>query len=765
VNLSVTQAFPQVDDLRYSYDPAGNLTRVVNVQGAPANGAPTRTECFTYDTLDRLSTAWTATDSCAAAPSAATVGGPTPYWTSWTFDQLGLRKTQVQHTPSGPSGDTTTSYTYPTSGAGTIRPHALSSTSTTGPAGSSSTSYVYNPAGDTTTRTLPAGNQTLAWTEDNRLSSVTTPTGTVSYVYDADGTQLIRRDPGSTTLFLPGEEIVRDTATGTLTGTRYYSHNGTVVALRVGGGNISYLQADQHATTQVSVKAEASDDHTVSRRSFDPYGNPLGAGIGVWPDHHGFLDKPHNPVTGLTDVGARTYDPATARFQSVDPILDTANPGSWPGYTYSNNNPTTFSDPSGLHTVCGLGFGDCGYDGEAWGSHPDKAADMDTQARVKRARHKLTSPIKAHGKKVDSETIRGFRETFGYTGSDDFTYADGLAFATQGNAQWDIFCQATGHTSNECRFNPFTGNPDIHDGGATAIHALLDIVGFVPLLGEPADGFNALLYLGEGNVTDAAISGISLIPDIGDSAKFGRLSREVNDALKTLCSFSGDTEVLMADDTHKRIKDIQVGDKVFATDPDTGQQGPRSVTAVLVHQDTVIDLALDDSSTVTTTHNHPFYSNTDNAWEPADQLHLGDQLGTATGHKVRFSGLRPGTAHIATAYNLTVQDIHTYHVMVGREPVLVHNTCPAPNATVRDLLAFAPGNPMEAGKNLSRLSDKNLIDSVFTPFNGVYEYMKVAKSGTLLDGTHRASELLRRAAEPGGSITMDTPIYIQGFGG
>jgi RHS repeat-associated protein len=82
----------------------------------------------------------------------------------------------------------------------------------------------------------------------------------------------------------------------------------------------------------------------------DPYGNPVGS-KGTWPDRHGFLDKPHNEVTGLTDVGARTYDPATGRFLSVDPLLKTGSPQQWAGYTYADNNPTTLSDQSGLSPV------------------------------------------------------------------------------------------------------------------------------------------------------------------------------------------------------------------------------------------------------------------------------------------------------------------------------------------------------------------------------------------------------------------------------
>ncbi|WP_447003144.1 putative adhesin [Saccharothrix isguenensis] len=357
VNLSAQKAFPQIDDTRYSHDAAGNITRSVNTQGQP-DSAPVRTQCFTYDAFSRLSQAWTATDSCAAAPSntqgSANVGGPTAYWTSWTFKPGGLRESETRHAlPGATGGDTTTTYDYPTSGS--AQPHALASTTTTGPGGTTISTFGYDASGNTTTREVPSGAQELKWDRNNRLESVKTPRGTTSYLYDADGAQLVRSDPGKVTLYLPGQELSRDTNTGTVTGTRYYSHNGVVVALRVGNTNPQYVVSDQHGTSTVVVD---SVTFAVVRRVMDPYGNQIGAvENGPWPDSRGFLGKPVSADTGLTDIGARKYDSATGRFISVDPILDPSNPDQLCGYSYAENNPITRSDPSGMLTIIGVGEG------------------------------------------------------------------------------------------------------------------------------------------------------------------------------------------------------------------------------------------------------------------------------------------------------------------------------------------------------------------------------------------------------------------------
>ena len=52
-------------------------------------------------------------------------------------------------------------------------------------------------------------------------------------------------------------------------------------------------------------------------------------------------------ATGLIHVGARDYDPLLQRFTTVDPVLALPEPLHWNAYTYSENSPVTFSDPSG----------------------------------------------------------------------------------------------------------------------------------------------------------------------------------------------------------------------------------------------------------------------------------------------------------------------------------------------------------------------------------------------------------------------------------
>ena len=154
-----------IDENTYTYDPAGNPKS----QTETRQGGATETQCYGYDTLDRLVQAWTATDACAADPTSnngATVGSGIAngaYWTNWSLDPLGERKTQTEHNLTGP-GDTATTYTYDGNGAG--QPHTLTKTSTTGPSVNSTSTFSYDKAGDTLQRTTPdKGQQSLTWDE------------------------------------------------------------------------------------------------------------------------------------------------------------------------------------------------------------------------------------------------------------------------------------------------------------------------------------------------------------------------------------------------------------------------------------------------------------------------------------------------------------------------------------------------------------------------------------------------------------------------
>ena len=54
-----------------------------------------------------------------------------------------------------------------------------------------------------------------------------------------------------------------------------------------------------------------------------------------------------------------------------------------------------------------------------------------------------------------------------------------------------------------------------------SVHIALDVVGFVPVIGEVADGLNGIIYVAEGDYLNATFSGIALAPVAGDAVGKG----------------------------------------------------------------------------------------------------------------------------------------------------------------------------------------------------------------------------------------------------
>ncbi|WP_329405955.1 RHS repeat-associated core domain-containing protein [Streptomyces sp. NBC_00704] len=115
--------------------------------------------------------------------------------------------------------------------------------------------------------------------------------------------------------------------------------------MRTGTGtNYKFQISDPHGTSGLYLDSTAQ---TPTWRQFTPYGGTRGTAV-TWIDNRGFLNAPDNANTGLTQLGARQYDPTLGRFTSLDPLFETTDDQQLAGYAYAAGNPITNSDPSGL---------------------------------------------------------------------------------------------------------------------------------------------------------------------------------------------------------------------------------------------------------------------------------------------------------------------------------------------------------------------------------------------------------------------------------
>ncbi|MFJ4873261.1 RHS repeat-associated core domain-containing protein [Streptomyces sp. NPDC088757] len=305
--------------------------------------------------------------------SGTAVTGSAAYRQSFTYDWLGNRATMTDHDPAGDTTKNTDyAYTY-----NATQPHTLASVIST-PTGKGS-SYTYNSTGTTKTRDLPGGpspDQTLAWTPEQKLESNTVTyndgtntlkTSKTSYIYDAAGNRILENSPAGSTLYL-GETELTTNGTAITRASRSYGQVGTPTVVRTTNGSstghgLTALLTDHLGTanTTVELSGIGAQAQAVTRRSFKPYGEPRGFKPAAWPNKRSYLGVGiDDTTTGLTHIGAREYDQNTGRFLSADPIIDIADPLQMNGYTYSNGNPVSKSDPTGLWLDDGTGHNEPG---------------------------------------------------------------------------------------------------------------------------------------------------------------------------------------------------------------------------------------------------------------------------------------------------------------------------------------------------------------------------------------------------------------------
>jgi RHS repeat-associated protein len=155
--------------------------------------------------------------------------------------------------------------------------------------------------------------------------------------------------------FDPGDTVYRST----------YGLAGQPIATRVvtsptdPDDGIYYIHTDHLGS--VSAMSDGSSGALVGDIiRFDPFGDYRpGSSAGDITDR-GFTGHKHNDYIKMIYMGARWYLPYLNRFLSADVIVpNPANPQSYNRYSYTENNPIRYNDPTGhcgADTTSGIGF-------------------------------------------------------------------------------------------------------------------------------------------------------------------------------------------------------------------------------------------------------------------------------------------------------------------------------------------------------------------------------------------------------------------------
>ncbi|MFJ7777979.1 polymorphic toxin-type HINT domain-containing protein [Streptomyces yangpuensis] len=804
-----------VDVLDYTYNRVGQLTSISNTQ----DGAARDLQCFTHDYLGRLTQAWTDTGTTTTAPqpsvrgiggctnSAApavdgtgkpSVGGPAPYWQQYEYDKIGNRTKLVRKDVTGNTAkDTTVTQTFgtgpnapssdPKTGGGTGGPHALMKSTETSAAGTKVTSYTYDAGGNTASITSTPGTKTLTWNDQGKLDKITgtgESAGT-SYLYDTGGNQLIRRDPGRTTLNLGTDQITLDTATGKVSNVRTYGAPGGLSVTRTttaGKSTLSYQSSDHHGTN--GVQFDATDLNHI-RRPADPFGNERGTQptAGSWAGDKGFVGGTKEQATGFTLLGAREYDPTTGRFISPDPIIDPGDPQQWNAYAYSNNDPINKSDATGLKVFCD-NFSSCAkntHTGTISNVNASQSANGgggsdEPTKELNRANGELNKAKKRRDA-LKHAVIDLVMDLIGYNDARDcFTKGDVMAcINTALNAvPWGKVAKAI-----KIGIQAFKIYKELNkayaavDAAESKVSKAMAAVTKAKKAEDEATAAaaQARKSADEKASTDTASdsAGTQSKADRGDAdaetGGGGADARSAESSSGSSCSvnvktnsFPTGTRVRMADGTSKAIEDVEVGDKVLATDPQTGDTAPKTVTATIVTPDDkeFTDLTLTDDAnprgppaTLTSTSHHPHWNETRRQWLDAGEFLPGEQLRQPDGTTLTIQTTRTYPFAVTT-HNLTVDDFHTYYVLAGAAPVLVHN-CPA---------AGDDGPEIIRGRGRASQDPAELPDIV-DPANGGYSSPRGTRSHSEPGTTRRASQAVGDEAQTRASTVSRAPTYAE----
>ncbi|MFE9627026.1 polymorphic toxin-type HINT domain-containing protein [Streptomyces sp. NPDC006527] len=644
----------------------------------------------------------------------------------WACNGSKAQNLSIQGTDADNNG------TVDTAGVGQFKVAGRCAEPTSTAAGSAVLIQTCNTASDTQTwKTLPTGqiqhvkstlclsvptatvstDLTLAACNSTVATQLWKPSAKTTYVYDAMGNRLLERTPNGAVLNLPDTKVSMSLTGKVRYAERSYAGIGGPAVTRyrelssTGTNEQVFAQAtDLNGTPVAEVRLEGGMAVRVAKK--DPWGEDRSTNLGP-RSHTGFHTGDDDAETGLTHLGAREYDPGTGRFISADPVLDQSDPLQANGYSYANNNPVTHADPSGLTSSASS------FDASI------AALDKKIAEYQKTLNRSIGDVILATGWAVFKEFI-GWNDVVGCFSQGDLWACGSLlmdaipwtAVFSKGKKMWGAF-KATLGAVKAFRAAKRAAEAGIKAAKAAkaalikakkaaeaaaaeakrkaraAAKAAAEAAKKKAHTGSKGARGNPVQVKARTQAQSKGSSGGGKAENKSGGSRGGSGKEDSGSSGGSgegCNSFTPGTRVLMADGSTKAIKDVRIGDKVLATDPETGETRAETVTAEILGKGVkhLVKVTIDTdgkkgskTAEVTATDKHPFWVPELGEWIDATDLKTGEWLRTSAGTLVQITAIKRWTALDATVHNLTVSTVHTYYVLAGATPVLVHNTsCP-----------------------------------------------------------------------------------------
>ena len=173
----------------------------------------------------------------------------------------------------------------------------------------------------------------------NLPQSLSTPTVSVSYTYDAGGRKLRKTDAGMNNEYISGIQyeggVLKFAATS----------EGRVVKSTTGGYSYEYTLTDHLGNGRVYFDINSSVARKIQETDYYPFGLDITRNAVGGENPYKYNGKEKQDQEKMYDYGARFYDPVVGRWSTVDPSAEKDH--SLSPYIYGFNNPIRFTDPDG----------------------------------------------------------------------------------------------------------------------------------------------------------------------------------------------------------------------------------------------------------------------------------------------------------------------------------------------------------------------------------------------------------------------------------
>ncbi len=192
--------------------------------------------------------------------------------------------------------------------------------------------------------------ESTAFNAADQLTTVQTPSQTVSFSYDGDGQRFTKSTASGTTYYArdPQGQVLVEYAPTTIY-EYVYLDGQKLCKIWKDANNVEHRFYYHDDMVGTPVAATNESGQRAGTAQYYPFGEEVvPAASGSEPK---FTGKELDREFGLYYFGARYYDAHLGRFVSVDPVPGkNADPQTWNRYAYAKNNPFRFIDLGGKET-------------------------------------------------------------------------------------------------------------------------------------------------------------------------------------------------------------------------------------------------------------------------------------------------------------------------------------------------------------------------------------------------------------------------------